>query len=195
MEAYWGDIIPSLPWPDLILIWHGMAIADVIGIVALAPPILLWLRNPGIQLRAREALELLGYIALGAVAFGLREAFQAVYLLFAVHIALAIRMPIKWAALTVSLTSIFLLWRATVELDTPGPRDICGFFLAELSMVLVLNLMTYAIALLWGEKEAAQANLEQRITERTQALEEANARLTAPSNTDFLTGAWNRRYF
>ncbi len=45
------------------------------------------------------------------------------------------------------------------------------------------------------ELEAAKTQLEQKVKERTSALEEANARLNRLAVTDGLTGLYNHRYF
>jgi len=189
------EILPVLWRRDLLLAWHAMAVADLIGMLVLAPPILLWLRNPGWQLPGRQALELLAYVLLVISALLIREVFQAVYLLFAIHIAIALRMPLKWTALSVSLTSLVLLWQAGAQLDAALPAAIFELFLAELSIVMILNITTYATAMLWQDMQAARDTLESRIRERTRELEAANAQLQTLSHTDALTGAWNRRYF
>jgi len=194
-----GDLLVGVladgQWLTLMLTWNGMAIANIMGMVVLAPPMLLWLRDPHIEIDGRRILELLLYAALVAMAFVIREAFHAVYLLVAIHIVIAIRMPTKWAALAVLLTSVLMLWRTgTTSVDIHNLRYY-DFFFAELSSVLVLNLTTYAVAFLWQEKEASEASLQSRVVERTQELEKANNRLRVLARQDPLTGVSNRRYF
>ncbi|WP_290647739.1 diguanylate cyclase, partial [Aquisalimonas sp.] len=190
------DIAPAMHWQFLMLTWHGMIIADVIGMVVLAPPMLMWLRNYRLAIERRQALELLVYMALlGAVVSAVPAAFQATYLLVAIHIVIAIRVPAKWTALAVSLTSAVLLWQAATAIDLENLWQVYDYFLAELSRVLVLNLTTYAVAFLWREKEATEANLQSGIAARTQELEAANRQLKALAHTDPLTGTSNRRYF
>ncbi|MEX0730062.1 MAG: diguanylate cyclase [Aquisalimonadaceae bacterium] len=180
---------------NLIFIWHAMAIADLIGMVSLAPPLLLWLRNPDIRLPGRKALEFVAYAVLAAIVFIVRDQLGMVYLLFVINIVVALRMPTKWAALMVSATSMALLWGLATVGHSPNQEEVYRFFLTDLSLVLILNLMTYAIALFWRDAEIARADLEARVAERTRELEDANARLETLSHTDPLTGASNRRYF
>ncbi len=182
-------------WAGVLTTWYGMAFADLIGMVLFAPPIWLWMRHPLPQLPWSRALELTGYLAIAGVALFVREPVQPFYLLFAAHLAIAVRLPMPVAATAVALTSCVLIWQAATDLAASDPRAVEDVFLTELTLLLTLNLITYTAAVLSHEVTERQEHLEERVAERTRALEQANSRLQRLSNTDALTGAWNRRYF
>ncbi|MEX0607650.1 MAG: diguanylate cyclase, partial [Halofilum sp. (in: g-proteobacteria)] len=190
-----GGLATVNHWAGMLLTWYGMAFSDLIGMVILAPPIWLWLRQPFPRLRWSRALELLGYIAIAGLALSVREPVQPFYLLFAAHLAIAVRLPIPYAAAAVAVTSCVLTWQAANDLAASTPPAVQEVFLTELTLLLTLNLLTYLAAVLTREAVERHEQLEQRVAERTHALEQANSRLQRLSNTDALTGAWNRRYF
>lgn len=194
-----GSLIGGLTtvnhWAGLLTTWYGMAFSDLIGMIILAPPIWLWLQGSQSRLSWHRALELLGYVAVAALALSVREPVQPFYLLFAAHLAIAVRLPMAYAATAVAVTSAVLTWQAAADLATFAPPTVQEVFLTELTLLLTLNLLTYIAAVLSHEVAERQEQLEERVAERTRALEQANYRLERLSNTDALTGAWNRRYF
>jgi diguanylate cyclase (GGDEF)-like protein len=190
-----GGMVTVSHWVGFALTWYSMAVADLIGMMAITLPICLWLRPPQLGLSRRRTLELCVYVALGVLALTLREPLQPLYLLFVVHLAIAVRMPLAVTATTVAATSSVLLWQAKAEMEAataPPPYEV---FITVLSFPMALTLASYTTALLWREVQRHQHLLEARVAERTRELERANARLQKLSRTDALTGTWNRRYF
>jgi diguanylate cyclase (GGDEF)-like protein len=190
-----GGMVTVAHWAGFALTWYSMAVADLIGMMAITFPVCLWLRRPQLGLSRRGILELGVYVALGVLALTLREPLQPLYLLFVVHLAIAVRMPLAVTATAVAVTSSALLLQAKAEMQAttaPPPYEV---FLTVLSFPLALTLASYTTALLWREVQQHQQLLEARVAERTRELERANARLQKLSRTDALTGAWNRRYF
>lgn len=182
-------------WAGVLTTWYGMAFSDLIGMILFAPPIWLWMRDPLPRVGWLRGLELVGYVAIAAVALAVRDPVQPFYLLFAAHLAIAVRLPMVLAGTAVAITSCVLIWQAATELGGSDPRAVQEVFLTELTLLLTLNLITYITAVLSHEVAQRQEDLEGRVAERTHALEQANSRLHRLSNTDALTGAWNRRYF
>ncbi len=189
------ELSPPTLLGDILLVGHAIWIADVVGMVALTPPILLWLGHPRSRLSLPRGAELFGYGIVVGFVLVFRGAVEVTYLLFVVHMIIAVRVPLHWASLAALATSTVLVVQAAAAMEIPDPRTLYEIFLADLSLVLILNLVTYATALFWKESLAARRSLEEQVSERTEELETANARLQTLSHTDALTGAWNRRYF
>jgi diguanylate cyclase (GGDEF)-like protein len=61
--------------------------------------------------------------------------------------------------------------------------------------ILVLSVVGLGFAVLLRELKMTERALEDKVRERTRALQDANVRLTALSTTDALTGLANRRQF
>lgn len=128
--------------------WYSAAIADLMGMLVLTPPISIWARQPAVRPRPARALEMLLFAAAVAVVFATPEAAQARYLLVAIHLAIALRFPLKWAAAAIALTSLAYLALAAVELrDQPAP-EMYALFLNNIAFVTILNLAAYVTALL-----------------------------------------------
>lgn len=108
--------------------------------------------------------------------------------------------------------SVVLVGAATLALNKIGvlPHNVITENASQVGGALQVVLLSFGLAARladerrWREQAQAQAirtqreaneSLEQRVNERTRALEEANARLRDMSQTDGLTGLRNRRHF
>ena len=180
---------------ELFKLWHGVALADYIGMVVLTPPLWLWPRGGPRAVQPLRLLEAAGYVTLAALALAIQEPVQPFYLLFVVFVAMVMRLSLAWAALAVAALSMAILWLTAAgegPITEPDPYET---FLATLSFVFAVNIASYLIALLWRDLQRYRQHLEQLVSEQTRELEEANARLDHLARIDPLTGAWNRRHF
>lgn len=123
----------------------------------LTPPIWLWARQPAIQVP--RVLELLLFAGVVLLVFAIPEFAQPRYLLVAIHLAIALRFSLKWAAAAVSLTSAGYLALAAIGLQEQPLPDLYRAFLGDIAFVFTLNLATYVTAFLHLETESRARRL------------------------------------
>lgn len=156
-----GGLVTTHSWVGLVATWHGIAIADWMGLLTLAPPLVLWLVRADLELDARGAAELLAFGSAAALVLVMPAPEQARYLLVAVHLAIAMRLPLKWAASAVAITSLVYLAQSTFVPRSPPPDQLIHLiFLREVVFAFILNVTTYVTALLHLEVDERRARAE-----------------------------------
>ncbi|NDJ53602.1 MAG: hypothetical protein GYB68_11030 [Chloroflexi bacterium] len=152
-------------------------LANIIGVLIVAPPILIWRRRPTFQLRqGLEALAILA--AMGLIAFlMLNTGYPIDYVLLLILAATAFRLGQHGVSILIPLvagvvTAGVLQGRSTFLVGT-----ITETVLLVQMFVLIVCAAPYVLAAVIGERQAARIaleqinrTLEQRVQERTQEL-------------------------
>jgi len=189
----------SAPYPTLVLLWW---FGDALGLLIYTPLLLaFWQRsrepvNPEWPDLAMIALT----IAFAAVILsGRGEALIGVpltpNLLLPFVLYMAVRLGTRWTALAVALISLATAWAQTTGHKPFGDAPAHELILRTQEFILILSIIGMGFAVLLHEQKALNRSLEDKVRERTQALEESNSKLGALSATDGLTGIANRRRF
>lgn len=143
----------------LVAAWYSASVSNLMGMLVLTPPIWIWARQRAVQVSPRRGGEVLVFAGAALVVFALPEAAQPRYLLVALHLAVALRLPLKWSAAGVALTSLAYLGLASIELRDVTLPDLYTLFLNNVAFVTILNLATYVTALLQLENEGRARRL------------------------------------
>lgn len=188
-----GAGLPALPL--LLDIWHGVALADYVGMLAVATPIWMCYAHTTRIVRPGRWPELAIYLVLVVLGLIVRAPVDLYYLLPLACTALMLRLPLRRAAVLVGVVSITVLWLTSIgagPLQRVTPYET---FLATIVFVAAINIVAYGIGLLWRDLLWHQRHLEELVRERTSELQHANAALDHLSRVDELTDTWNRRHF
>jgi diguanylate cyclase (GGDEF)-like protein len=108
---------------------------------------------------------------------------------------IAARCGRRWTALTVALVALTAAWSQTTGLRPFGEASPHEMILRAQEYILTLSMIGMGLSILLGEQRALARELEDKVNERTRALEESNCKLAELSATDSLTGIANRRRF
>jgi diguanylate cyclase (GGDEF)-like protein len=108
---------------------------------------------------------------------------------------IAARCGRRWTALTVALVALTAAWSQTTGLRPFGEASPHEMILRAQEYILTLSIIGMGLSILLGEQRALAHELEDKVNERTRALEESNRKLAELSATDSLTGIANRRRF
>lgn len=159
--------------------WYSAAVADLMGMLVLTPPIWIWLRSPrGGQIARPRAVELLLFAGAAVAVFAMPDAAQARYLLVAIHLAVALRFPLQWSAASVGLTSLAYLALAAFAGREQPLQDIYAPFLDNVGFVIVLNLASYVTALIHIEAQRRLAQVSELADHLGQAEERERQRIS-----------------
>jgi diguanylate cyclase (GGDEF)-like protein len=174
--------------------WFG----DAVGLIVLTPLLLgfppfrtMAFDAPSRWSRADLAMLLAAFVAVVAIWLGAAPLLGTLF--FVLYVAW--RAAPRWAAGAVALVAFF------VVLVLASGREPFGELAARDAVVyvqrflFVLSIVGLGFSTLLAQLRAQQAELERRVLERTQELEEANARLAELAAFDALSGAANRRNF
>ena len=108
---------------------------------------------------------------------------------------LAVRFGVRWTVLAVALIALATAWVLTMGHQPFGAVDVHLEIVRAQEFILTLCTIGIGFAILLSELKAHERGLEDKVRERTQALEASNTQLAALSATDGLTGIANRRRF
>lgn len=108
---------------------------------------------------------------------------------------LAVRFGVRWTAIAVALISLATAWVLTTGHQPFGAVDVHLQTIRAQEFIFTLCTVGIGCAILLTELKTHERGLEDKVRERTQALESSNAQLAALSATDGLTGIANRRRF
>jgi diguanylate cyclase (GGDEF)-like protein len=188
-------------------LWRLWWFGDALGLLLLTPLIVVlwrWLDNGVSRPDWLKLLEicivwlLLGWVGLnslppdgpGSLSFHLTPIVLLPFSAWA-----AVRFGVRGAALTVVIIAVMAIGfmvRGVHPYTGVAPQFAVWLTQEYLAVVAVLSV---GLAILLHEIKAQSDELEQRVRERTEALEAANARLSELASTDYLTGIANRRHF
>jgi len=195
----------SAPYPALVLLWW---FGDALGLLIYTPLLLALLRPPsptvsGAALRRIgpiDVLLLVATVALAALIYsGQAERIGGLpltpTLLLPSMLFMAARFGMRWTTVAVAVIALATSWAQTTGHRPFGNGSPHELILRTQEFILTLSIIGLGFAVLFSEQQALTRGLEDKVRERTQALEESNSKLGALSATDGLTGIANRRRF
>jgi diguanylate cyclase (GGDEF)-like protein len=184
----------------LLLWWFG----DGLGLL-IWTPLLLTLLEPdphAPELRGLDVTALVGAIVLSGVVFlQMHHAGPDSRLALTPHLVLlpvlyiAARCGRRWTAVTVALVALTAAWSQNAGFRPFGEATPHEMILRAQEYILTLSIIGMGLTILLGEQRALARELEDKVDERTRALEASNRKLAELSATDGLTGVANRRHF
>jgi diguanylate cyclase (GGDEF)-like protein len=190
----------SAPYPTLVLLWW---FGDALGLLIFTP-VLLGFGQPvreRLALRWWDAAVLLLTVVLAGLVF-LRQGQWlgggiplTPTLLLPPVLFMAVRFGPRWTALAVALITLAAAWSQTTGHRPFGDASPHEMILHAQEFILTLSIAGMGFAILFSEQKALARDLEDKVRERTQALEASNSKLATLSATDGLTGIANRRRF
>lgn len=183
----------------LVLLWW---FGDSLGQLIYTPLLLSFLR-PALKQRAARGPDTLVVLATCVLAWlilsgrgsQMNELLLTPNLLLPCVLYFAVRLGTRWTAVAVALISVATAWAQTTGHKPFGDASPHGMILRTQEFILALSTMGMGFAILLSEQRALMHSLEDKVRERTQALEESNRKLAALSSMDGLTGIANRRAF
>ncbi|MGA0611526.1 sensor domain-containing diguanylate cyclase [Caldimonas sp. KR1-144] len=189
----------SAPYPTLVLLWW---FGDALGLLIYTPLLLAFAQRGREPVRVAwlDVLVIAGSAALAvAILSGKGERLIGVpltpNLLLPSVLFMAVRLGPRWTSVAVALISLATAWGQTTGHRPFGDAPAHELILRTQEFILILSIVGMGFAVLLHEQKALNRSLEDKVRERTQALEESNSKLGALSATDGLTGIANRRRF
>jgi len=185
-----GGVVPPADFASAWLKWW---LGDMIGVLVVAPPLLVWLSHPQPITSARSAVEAAALtVALGTVSyliFGAPELaghgyYPAALAIVPFVIWAALRFDHWGASLAILAISIAAIWGTTAgtgPLAADSPVDSLVRWSTFVNLLAVTGLLLVAshaeTQRAQAELRASLAELEQRVRERTASLARTNAEL------------------
>lgn len=188
-------------YPTLVLLWW---FGDGLGLLIWTPLLLALLqpeRDAPILRWPDIAAFLFTALLAAAVFLQARVADQDSSLALTPHLVLlpvlyiAGRCGRRWTALTVALVALIAAWSQTTGFRPFGEATPHEMILRAQEYILTLSIIGMGLVIMLGEQRALARELEDKVNDRTRALEASNRRLAELSATDSLTGVANRRHF
>jgi diguanylate cyclase (GGDEF)-like protein len=108
---------------------------------------------------------------------------------------MAVRLDVRWTTLATALISLAAAWALTAGNLTFGGASRHLVIMWAQEFIVTLCFVGIGFSILLDQLRSHESELEAKVRERTQALENSNRQLAVLSATDGLTGVANRRYF
>lgn len=182
--------------------WFG----DALGLMIYTPLLLALTRSahpdrlPVAPPGKRESLVLALLAVLAVMIFStyagaIRGISMSPTLLLPIALYIAVRFGIRWTSLSVALISLGISMMLTSGHQPFGNVSIHLEVVRAQEFILTLCIVGIGFSVLINELRLRERDLEERVRQRTSALEASNNKLAALSQTDGLTGIANRRRF
>ena len=110
-------------------------------------------------------------------------------------LCIAARCARRLTALTLAMIALAAAWSQTTGFRPFGDTTPHEMILRAQEYILTMSIIGMGLVILLGEQRALAHELEDKVSERTRALEESNLRLAELSATDSLAGVATRRSF
>ena len=189
----------SAPYPTLVLLWW---FGDGLGLLIYTPLLLAFMRpaQEAVRVRWTDMAVIMMTLALALATFsGQGERVWGVplspNLLLPSVLYMAVRFGTRWTSLAVALIALATAWAQTTGHKPFGEGSPHALILQTQEFILILSIIGLGFSVLFNEQRLLTRDLEDKVRERTHALEESNDKLAALSATDGLTGIANRRRF
>nr|WP_315239755.1 diguanylate cyclase [uncultured Albidiferax sp.] len=194
------DATITTPYLTLVRVWW---FGDALGLLIYTPLLLSFsgrVRSPPTRFTLLDGTIVLLGLALAGLVFTAKGGEVGGVsvtpdLLLPPVLYLAVRFGVRWTALAVALISLATAWVLTQGHQPFGAVDVHLEIVRAQEFIFTLCSVGIGFAILLTELKTHERQLEDKVRERTQALEASNARLAALSATDGLTGIANRRRF
>lgn len=189
------------PYATMVLLWW---FGDALGLLIYTPLLLSLLHPAGRRSidRTRGAVMMVVTLAAAAFIFTQGEGsdhqphvLMTPQLLLIPLLYIAARCSVRCTALAIALISLGSAWSVTTGHHPFGDASAHETILRAQEYILTLSTIGMGLAILLGEQRALAHELEDKVRERTHALEASNRLLAELSTTDSLTGIANRRRF
>jgi len=178
-----------------IILWLSGALADFHGYFVVVPFVLSWYTRPKNPTTDKSILLTLSSMCLFIILMlSLFIVSSAIYLLLILGVLVALYLGFRSSTLLVLLVSLTYTFATASQI---GPFDLNNnwtSFLSLLMFIFSFGLPIYIISAKKYELKQANIHLEEKVIERTDALNSANKMLENISLTDGLTGVANRRH-
>ncbi|HEY4163227.1 MAG TPA: diguanylate cyclase [Dongiaceae bacterium] len=178
--------------------WFG----DALGLLIYTPLLLAFSQPPAERIRWRwqNVVVVLLTLALAGLIFSSPDgefggASLTPTVLLPFVLAMAARLERRWTALAVALISLATAYVLAGGHNPFGDAAVYSRIVRAQEFIMTLSIVGMGFAVLLDERKIKERELELKVRERTQELEESNSKLATLSATDGLTGIANRRRF
>lgn len=182
---WFGDALGLLIYTPLLLAFSAPRHAN--------PPPMPWSRLDVMVVVFTAALAVAVFASPSGQATGL--GYLTPTLLLPSVLYMAVRLEVRWTTLATALISLATAWALTNGHLTIGSASRHLVIMWAQEFIVTLCIVGIGFSILLRQLRRHESELEAKVLERTQALENSNRQLAVLSATDGLTGVANRRYF
>ncbi len=178
-----------------LIIWLSGALADFHGYFVIVPFLLSWYFQPIKPSNTDLSVLLLILMCLFiTIMMSLFVVNSAIYLLLIIGALVSLNLGFRSSTLFVLVVSLTYTFATASQLGPFNLSTSWTSFISLLMFIFSLGLPIYIISAKKYELKNAYDHLEEKVIERTNALNTANKMLESISLTDGLTGVANRRH-